>query len=365
MKVPFVDLVSQYQGIRNQILPVMENIMGKAQFIMGEDVTQFEREFAEFCTTKYAIGVDSGTSALELALRAFDIGTGDEVITVANTFIATTFAISSTGATPVLVDINPDTYNIDVEKIEGAISERTRAIMPVHLYGQPADMDAILNIAKKHELLVIEDACQAHGAKYKGILAGSMGNAAAFSFYPGKNLGAFGDGGMVVTNDAKIAGKLELLRDYGQKEKYHHLIKGYNRRLDTLQAGVLRTKLSYLKEWNESRRRHASRYNELLQDSQATLPVNADFAESVYHLYVIRVPNRNEMLSFLQQNGISVGIHYPIPIHLQPAYKDLGYQKGDFPVTERYADEILSLPMFPELNDDQITYITNVLMEFR
>ncbi len=365
MKVPFVDLVSQYQGIRNQILPVMENIMGKAQFIMGEDVTLFEQEFAEFCTTKYAIGVDSGTSALELALRAFDIGAGDEVITVANTFIATTFAISSTGATPVLVDINPDTYNIDVEKIEGAISERTRAIMPVHLYGQPADMDAILNIAKKHELLVIEDACQAHGAKYKGTLAGSMGNAAAFSFYPGKNLGAYGDGGMVVTNDAKIAGKLELLHDYGQKEKYHHLIKGYNHRLDTLQAVVLRIKLNYLKEWNELRRRHASRYNELLQDSQATLPVNADFAESVYHLYVIRVPNRNEMLSFLQQNGISVGIHYPIPIHLQPAYKDLGYQKGDFPVTERYAVEILSLPMFPELNDDQITYITNVLKEFR
>ncbi len=365
MKVPFVDLVSQYKGIRNQILPVMENIMGKAQFIMGEDVTLFEQEFAQFCTSKYAIGVDSGTSALELALLAFEIGAGDEVITVANTFIATTLAISATGATPVLVDINHDTYNIDVEKIENAISERTRAIMPVHLYGQPADMDAILNIAKKHELLVIEDACQAHGAKYKGALAGSMGNAAAFSFYPGKNLGAFGDGGMVVTNDAEIADKIKLLRDYGQKEKYHHLIKGYNRRLDTLQAGVLRTKLSYLNEWNESRRRHASRYNELLQNSHATLPVNADFAESVYHLYVIRVPNRNDMLSYLQQNGISVGIHYPIPIHLQPAYADLGYQKGDFPVTERYADEILSLPMFPELNDDQITYTTNVLKEFR
>ncbi|GJQ59820.1 MAG: DegT/DnrJ/EryC1/StrS family aminotransferase [Candidatus Scalindua sp. AMX11] len=365
MKVPFVDLVSQYQGIRNQILPVIENIMGNAQFIMGEDVTLFEQEFAEFCTTKFAIGVDSGTSALELALRAFDIGTGDEVITVANTFIATALAISSTGATPVLVDINPETYNIDVEKIEGAISEQTRVIMPVHLYGQPADMDAILAIAKEHNLLVIEDACQAHGAKYRNLSVGSIGHAAAFSFYPGKNLGAFGDGGMVVTNDPQIADKLKLLRDYGQKEKYHHLIKGYNRRLDTLQAGVLRTKLRYLNEWNESRRRHASRYNELLQDSKATLPVNADFAEYVYHLFVIRIQHRNEILTYLQQNGISVGIHYPIPIHLQPAYADLGYQEGDFPVTEQYANEILSLPMFPELNDDQINYVTSILKEFK
>ncbi len=365
MKVPFVDLVSQYKELRNQILPAMENIMGKAQFIMGEDVTLFEKEFAELCETQYAVGVDSGTSALELALRAFEISDGDEVITAANTFIATTLAISSAGATPVLVDIHPDTYNIDVEKIEEVITDRTKAIMPVHLYGQPADMDAINRIAKKHKLLVIEDACQAHGAKYKGKPAGSMGDAAAFSFYPGKNLGAYGDGGMVVTNNTKVADGLRLLRDYGQKEKYHHLIKGYNRRLDTLQAAVLRTKLGYLNEWNESRRKNAFKYNELLQDSRAKLPVDADFAGSVYHLYVIRVQNRDEMLSYLHGKGVSAGIHYPIPIHLQTAYNDLGYQKGDFPVTEQFADEILSLPMFPELSEDQINYVAKTLKDYK
>ena len=370
-RINLVDLKAQFKSISREMEEAILRVVHSSYFIGGSEVDAFEAAFARFCGTEYCIGVASGTDALRLALQACGIDKGDEVVTVPNTFVATTEAISLAGGTPVFVDVATDTYTMDPQKLEELITYRmnhskpVKAIIPVHLYGHPAQMDALLDLAARHNFKVIEDACQAHGAKYKGTLAGSMGNAAAFSFYPGKNLGAYGDGGMVVTNDAKIADKLKLLRDYGQKEKYHHLIKGYNRRLDTLQAVVLRIKLNYVKEWNESRRRHALRYNELLQDSQATLPVNADFAESVYHLYVIRVPNRNEMLSFLQQNGISVGIHYPIPIHLQPAYMDLGYQKGDFPVTERYADEILSLPMFPELNDDQITYITNVLMEFR
>ncbi len=364
VKVPFVDLVSQYEKLRNQILPAIENVLDKAQYIMGEDVQVFEIKFAEYCAAKYAVGVDSGTSALELALRAYEIGDGCEVITSANTFIATTLAISNAGAKPVLVDIHPDTYNIDVEKIEEVITDRTKAIMPVHLYGQPADMDAINRIAQKHGLVVIEDACQAHGAKYKNKPIGSIGDAAAFSFYPGKNLGAYGDGGMVVTNNPKIEEKLKLLRDYGQKEKYNHLIKGFNRRLDTVQAAILKTKLNYLNDWNESRKRNALKYSNLLQDTQIGLPFDADFAESVFHLYVIRVKNRDELLSFLHKNGVSAGIHYPIPIHLQIAYKDLGYKKGDFPITEKYADEILSLPMFPELTDEQINFVVGLLKEF-
>ncbi|MCA9734468.1 MAG: DegT/DnrJ/EryC1/StrS family aminotransferase [Deferribacteres bacterium] len=364
MNVPFVDLVSQYQGLKDQIVPAMENIMSKAQFIMGEDVRKFEQEFAEYCTSKFCVGVDSGTSALELALRAFEIGPGDEVITVANTFIATTLAISATGARPVLVDIHPETYNIDVNKIEAAITPKTRAILPVHLYGQPADMDVINTLAKKHKLIVIEDACQAHGARYKGRRTGCLSDAAAFSFYPGKNLGAYGDGGAVVTNDEHVAEKLRLLRDYGQKQKYQHLIKGYNHRLDTLQAAVLRAKLPYLDDWNTARRRCALKYNAALKETALVVPVDANFAESVYHLYVVRVKERDELLSYLQSRGISAGIHYPIPIHLQPAYADLGYKTGDFPVTEHYAREIVSLPMFPELRDEQINYVAEAIMEF-
>ncbi len=364
MKVPFVDLVTQYHGLKEQILPAMENIMGKAQFIMGPDMHLFEEEFATYCTTEHCIAVDSGTSALELVLRAFGIGDGDEVITAANTFIATALAISSAGAKPVLVDLHHETYNIDVLKIESVISPKTRAILPVHLYGQPADMQAINEIAKKHDLIVIEDACQAHGACYKNRRVGSLADAAAFSFYPGKNLGAYGDGGAVVTSNAKIAERVRLLRDYGQKEKYHHTIQGFNHRLDTLQAAVLRAKLGRLDAWNSARRNNAATYNKLLQNSPVTLPVDADFAESVYHLYVIRVPKRDAMLTFLGQKGIGAGIHYPVPIHLQPAYKALGYQIGDFPVTEKYAGEIISLPMFPELNSAQMQAVVEAIEEF-
>lgn len=364
MQIPFVDLVSQYQNLKNQILPAMENVMGKAQFILGEDVGLFEQEFAHYCASKFAISVDSGTSALELILRAYDIGPGDEVITAANTFIATTLAISATGAQPVLVDINPETYNIDAEKIEAAISDKTKVIMPVHLYGQPADMDKINEIAKIHQLVVIEDACQAHGAKYRGQPAGSLGHAAAFSFYPGKNLGAYGDGGAAVTNDEDIAGKIKLLRDYGQKKKYQHLMKGYNHRLDTLQAAVLRIKLPLLNEWNAARRKNAERYGEQLRDMELILPKDADFAESVYHLYVVRVQYRDALLKHLQSAGVSAAIHYPIPIHLQTAYQDLNYKQGDFPITEKYANEIISLPMFPEMGSEQMKYVADTIRSF-
>ncbi|MFC2169330.1 DegT/DnrJ/EryC1/StrS family aminotransferase [Acidobacteriota bacterium] len=364
MKVPFVDLISQYKGLKNQILPAMEHILENAQFILGDDVKQFEKEFAAFCHTRFAIGVDSGTSALELALRALGIGPGDEVITVANTFIATTFAISITGAVPVLVDIYPETCTMDVNKIKEAISERTKAILPVHLYGQMTDMAPILDIAHRHNLAVVEDACQAHGATYKGKIAGSFGDAAAFSFYPGKNLGAYGDGGAVVTSSDEIARRLSLLRNYGQSKKYYHDVQGYNRRLDTLQAAVLRAKLPHLNEWNQARRRHAQQYLTLLKDTNVSLPVEADYVESVYHLFVIRGKNRDDLRDYLREKGIATGIHYPIPIHLQQAYENLGYLRGDFPITEQYANEIISLPMCPELTSDQVMYVCNTIKEF-
>lgn len=354
----------QYRDLQNQILLAVQNIMENAQFILGEDVELFEKEFAEFCETKFAVGVDSGTSALELALRSFGIGIGDEIITAANTFIASTLAISITGAIPVLVDIHPDTYTIDVNSIESSITEHTRAIMPIHLYGQPANMDPILEIAQAHQLSVIEDACQAHGAKYKGKKVGSLGDAAAFSFYPSKNLGAYGDAGMVVTNSENITRSLQLMRNYGQKEKYHHLIQGYNRRLDTIQAAILRIKLGYLKDWNDDRRHHAKLYHEQLRDAAVVLPVEPDYAKSVSHLYVIRSEKRNDLRAFLRKRGVETGIHYPVPIHLQQAYKDLGYKKGDFPVTERYADEVLSLPMYPTLTDVQIKFVCGAIKDF-
>ncbi|MCP3908324.1 MAG: DegT/DnrJ/EryC1/StrS family aminotransferase [Oceanicoccus sp.] len=364
MKVPFVDLITQYRSLENQILPAMQNILEKAQFILGEDVELFEKEFAAFCETEFAVGVDSGTSAIELALRTLGIGEGDEVITTANTFIATALAISYAGARPVLVDADPQTYTIDVSKLEEAITPRTKAIIPVHLYGQPADMDPIMEIAQRRGLKVIEDACQAHGARYKGRRAGSLGHAAAFSFYPAKNLGAYGDGGIIVTGDEQVARSARMLRNYGQREKYKHLMCGFNRRLDTLQAAVLRVKLGYLDDWNNARRRHAGRYKRLLDSTPLALPLEADYAESVYHLYVVRADNREALMDSLQEQGISTGIHYPIPVHLQPAYQDLGYQSGDFPVSERYAKCILSLPMYPELDRDAIVHVANAIKNF-
>jgi len=364
MNVPFVDLRAQYQALASELQQAISAVLERGDFILGEEVRLFEGDFAAYCEAAYAVGVDSGTSALELALRAFGIGSGDEVITVANTFIATVSAIADTGARPVLVDVDPETYNIDVSQMEGAITERTKGVIPVHLYGHPADMDPILEIAQQYGLVVIEDACQAHGAKYKGKRVGSLAHAAVFSFYPAKNLGAYGDGGMVVTNDARVAEVVRMLRHHGQREKYHHILRGYNHRLDTLQAAVLRVKLKYLDEWNAARRGHAQLYNELLADCPVVRPMEADYAEPVYHLYVVRAKNRDRLRTSLHDKGVKTGIHYPIPMHLQPAYRDLGYQKGSFPVTEECAEQVLSLPMYAELTPAQVAYAVEAIVGF-
>ena len=364
LQVPFVDLAAQYSTIADEINETTSRIIQKADFILGREVRLFEEEVAAFSEARYAVGVDSGTSALELALRAYDIGPGDEVITAANSFIASALAISHAGATPVLVDVDPFTHTIDVTGIERAITSRTKAIIPVHLYGHPAHMDPIRKIAEQHGLIVIEDACQAHGARYKGRRAGSLGHAAAFSFYPGKNLGAYGDGGMVVTNDADIRKRLEMLRNYGQEEKYHHLTQGFNRRLDTLQAAVLRVKLKYLEKWNAARRWQAELYHRLLAGTALVLPSEAVGAQSVWHLYVIRTEYRDKLKEYLASRGIAAGIHYPVPIHLQPAYKNLGYKRGSFPVTEQYAQRILSLPMYAELTPELIEYVSKSILTF-
>jgi dTDP-4-amino-4,6-dideoxygalactose transaminase len=364
LKVPFVDLRAQYQALASEMQQVISAVLDRGDFILGEEVGLFEEEFAAYCEAAYAVGIDSGTAALELALRSFGIGPGDEVITSANTFIATVSAIADTGARPVLVDVDPETYNIDVSQMEGAITERTKGVIPVHLYGHPADMDPVLEIAQRYGLVVIEDACQAHGAKYKGKRVGSLAHAAVFSFYPAKNLGAYGDGGMVVTNDARVAEVVQMLRNHGQREKYHHILRGYNHRLDTLQAAVLRVKLKYLDTWNASRRQHAQLYGELLTDSPIVRPAEADYAEPVYHLYVVRVKDRDGLRAYLQDKGIATGIHYPIPVHLQPACRDLGYEKGSFPVTEEYAEQILSLPMYAELTHALMEYTAKAIWDF-
>lgn len=363
-QVPFIDLKAQNQALAPEIDMAMATIIHSSAFILGREVSLFEQEFAEYCETDYAVGVDSGTSAIELALHAYGIGVGNEVITAANTFIATALAISYTGATPILVDIDPQTYNMDPDNVLDAITDKTRAIIPVHLYGQPADMDPILDIARRNDLVVIEDACQAHGAKYNERRVGSLGHAAAFSFYPAKNLGAFGDAGMVTTSDEKIVKTLRMLRDVGQSQKYHHELKGFNHRLDALQAAVLRVKLNYLDEWNNGRRQHADLYDQLFEGSGIATPFAADYSEHVYHLYVIRVEDRDVLRSYLSEKQVFTGIHYPIPIHLQPAYQDLGYRRGDFPITETYAGQILSLPMCPDLTPHMIIQVSELVKQY-
>jgi dTDP-4-amino-4,6-dideoxygalactose transaminase len=348
LRIPFVDLSAQHTALHDEIVAAMDRVLRGADFILGSELDAFERDFASYCGCAYAIGVDSGTSALELALRAYRVGAGDEVILPANTFIATALAVSGVGARPVLVDIDPATHLLDVGRVEDAITPRTRAIIPVHLFGQPAPMDRILDIARRRGLVVIEDACQAHGARYHGRRTGSLGDAAAFSFYPSKNLGACGDGGIVVTNDGDTAKALWLLRNYGQTQKYLHLVRGFNRRLDTLQAAVLRIKLTHLDAWNDCRRTRAALYTQRLDHAVAT-PVVADGAESVWHLYVIETRAREALQARLADAGIGSGIHYPTPIHLQPAYRDLGYRPGSFPIAERAAQHMLSLPMYAEL----------------
>ncbi|MEK6288477.1 MAG: DegT/DnrJ/EryC1/StrS family aminotransferase [Acidobacteriota bacterium] len=363
--VPFVDLKAQYQTIAGQVDEAMRRVVADADFILGRDVALFEREFADFCEAEYAVGLDSGTSALELALRAHGIGEGDEVITVSHTFVATVAAISYTGALPVLVDVDRDSYNIDAGKIEAAITPRTKALVPVHLYGQPADLDLILAIARKHNLVVIEDACQAHGARYKGKRVGALGDAGCFSFYPGKNLGAYGDAGMVVTNKKEIAERITLLRNYGQPQKYRHVMMGYNRRLDSLQAAVLRVKLPLLDEWNASRQRAARLYNELLEDAEGIrTPYAAEESSHAYHLYVVQHAQRERLMSYLHEQGVSAGLHYPIPVHLQPCYEDLGLRSGSLPVSEAVSSRVISLPMFAEITAEQIEYVCDHVKKF-
>jgi dTDP-4-amino-4,6-dideoxygalactose transaminase len=364
VNVPFVDLKAQYHSIAADIDRAITGVIANTSFILGPEVSSFEAEFANFCESDYCVGLDSGTSALELALRAYDIGPGDEVITVANTFIATVSAISFTGAQPVLVDALPETYTIDVAAVERAITASTRAIIPVHLYGQVADMEPLLSLARDYGIPVIEDACQAHGADYRGRRVGSSGNIACFSFYPGKNLGAYGDAGALTTNDPAIAERVRMLRDYGQTRKYHHEFIGYNRRLDAIQAAILRAKLPHLNDWNAARLRHASLYTALLADTSVITPSIHKVGSHVFHLYVIRTTNRDGLQAHLQDRGIATGIHYPIPVHLQRAYANHGYRQGDFPVTEQHAEEILSLPMYPELTRHQIEYVANAVREF-
>jgi dTDP-4-amino-4,6-dideoxygalactose transaminase len=359
--VPFVDLKAQYRDIESDVVAALASVMQSASFVMGPDVAAFEQDFARYAGAPHCIGVESGTAALKLAMQACGIGPGDEVIMPANTYIACAFAVSQLGATPAFVDMNDDDYEIDVAQIERAITPRTKAIMPVHLYGQMADVEAVCALARAHDLKVIEDASQAHGAALRGRRAGTFGDVAAFSFYPSKNLGAYGDAGGILTADDELADRIRLLRDFGQRHKHEHLVVGDNCRLDTLQAAVLRVKLPRLDGWNERRRRAARRYDECLAEAGFPPPSRHTEEGHVYHLYVVRVAERERVVSALLDQGIHTGIHYPIPIHLQEAYRYLGVPKGSFPRTERAAETILSLPMFPELTDAQIDRVVTAL----
>lgn len=360
--IPLVDLQAQYRAIKDEVRTAIDQVLESGQFVLGPELSAFEAEFAVHGHARSAIGVNSGTSALHLALLAADIGPGDEVITVPFTFAATAAAIEYVGARPVFVDIDPTTFTMDPTQLEQAITERTKAILPVHLYGQAADMDPILEIAAQHDLIVIEDAAQAHGAEYKGQRVGALGDMGCFSFYPGKNLGAYGEGGMVVTNHAHFDAKLRMLRNWGQETKYLHAIRGFNYRLETLQAAILRVKLRYLESWTEARRYHAEAYNAILADSGIDTPIALPDRRHVYHIYAVRVANRDAVHEALHAQGIHSGIHYPIPVHLQPAYADLGYRAGDFPHSERAAQEVLSLPLYPELTHEQIETVCETLM---
>lgn len=365
MNIPLVDLTRQYKQIKYEIDNKIQDVLESGIFILGENVRLFEKEFARFCDVKYGIAVASGSDALTLSIEALGINKGDEVIAPANTFIATVDAISHSQATPVLVDIDPETYNIDPEKIEENINDKTKAIIPVHLYGHPANMDPIMEIANSRGLHVIEDACQAHGAEYKCSKVGGFGDCACFSFYPSKNLGAYGDGGMVVTNNERIADRIKALRNYGETKKYQHSLIGYNSRLDEIQAAILRVKLKHLHEWIRARREKAKNYSQLLHEiSEVTGPIEKNYAKHVYHLYVVRSNKRDALREWLHLKGVSTQIHYPIAIHLQKAYEHLALKEGDYPRTEQCAKEALSLPMFPELTLQEIEYIHQNIKSF-
>lgn len=356
MKVPFVDLQTQYLALRDEVLPAVDQVFTSTAFILGDDVTRFEKEFAAFCGAREAVGVATGCDALLWALKACGIGPGDEVITAGNSYIATALAITAAGARPVLVDCQPDSYTIDPDAVRAALTPRTRALIPVHLYGQAADMDPLHALAQAHGLVVIEDAAQAHGATYHGRPCGTLGRVGCFSFYPGKNLGAYGDGGAVTTDDPAVAQQVRMLRNYGQSKKYYHDVAGWNSRLDTVQAAILRIKLRHLADWNEARRRHAARYREQLAGLPLTLPGEMPGNRHVYHLFVVQVDQREAFMDYLARRDVHCGIHYPVPIHQQAAYRELGYQPGALPVTERIAPRLVSLPMYPELTGEQVDY---------
>ena len=354
VRVPYLDLKAQYQSIKPEIDAAIARVLESGQFVLGSEVAAFEQDFASYCASSECIAVNSGTSALHLALLAAGVGVGDEVITTPFTFVASIASILYASARPVLVDIDPESFTIDPAAIEAAITPRTRAIMPVHLYGQSADMDPILEIAKKHNLVVIEDAAQAHGAKYKGRAVGSIGDMGCFSFYPGKNLGAYGEGGAITTSNPEYARKIRLLRDWGQDRKYHHALRGFNYRMEGFQGAILRVKLAHLEKWTEARRSIVGKYNEILADCDVETPKEMPWARHVYHVYTLRSTERDALQSALTAEGIQTGIHYPVPAHLQPAYSDLGYGPGAFPRAEAIAHEVISLPLYPELSFDQV-----------
>lgn len=371
MKVPFLNLSAQYFTIQREINEAIQQVLDHTAFAGGSFVSAFERDFAEFCGCRYCVGVGTGTEAIWLALLALGVGPGDEVITVPNSFIATAEAVSFCGATPVFVDVDEYTYTMDPQKLydylkirnqNGATRKKIKGIIPVHLFGQTADMDPILEIARDQELFLVEDACQAHGALYKGQPAGSLGDIGCFSFYPGKNLGAYGEAGAITTNDKAAMEKISMLRDHGQSQKYHHSMVGWNARMDGFQGAVLGVKLRYLRRWNQARRRNANLYRIFLRDTDnILLPYEADYAKHVYHIYAIRAENRNELIRSLAEKNIHCGIHYPIPIHLTAAYRFLGYRLNSFPVAEEQAQQFISLPLYPEMNGTHIEYVAGEL----
>lgn len=363
-QIPYFDLPAQIRGIRKDLDAAIARTLDNCSFCLGPDVAQFERDFAQFLGAKHCVGFNSGTSALHVAMLLLGIGPGDEVITTPFTFVATSWAISYVGAKPVYVDIDDATFNLDPELIEKAVTPRTKAVMPVHLYGQPFDIDSILAVCKKHKLPLVEDAAQAHGAKYKGKIVGAFGEMSCFSFYPGKNLGACGEGGALVTNNAAFDQRARALREHGSSVRYYHDEVGYNYRMEGIQGAVLGVKLKHLAGWTAERRRVAHRYHELLADTPLQLPREAGYAESVYHLYVVRHPRRDELKKHLEANGVGCALHYPLPLHLQKCYANLGYKAGDFPIAEKAARECLSLPIYPELTDAQLQRVAEVIKDF-
>lgn len=358
--IKFVDLGRQYESVKPEVDAALQKVLDTTAFVLGPNVQRFEGEFAAYCSAHYCIGVANGTDALTIALEAMGVSHGDEVIVPANTFIATALAVSHVGARVVPVDVDPVTKLITAEQVEPAITERTKAVIPVHLFGKPVDMDPLLVLCRDRGILVLEDGCQAHGARYKGRRVGALGDAAAFSFYPGKNLGAYGDGGAITTSDATLADRIRLIRDLGQKQKYVHVIKGRNSRLDALQAAILSAKLPHLDSWNERRRAHAARYDQLF--AERGIATNSQSSgESVQHLYCIAVDNREDLMKVLDDRGIGCGIHYPTPIHLHEAYRELGFMEGAFPVSERWSNQTLSLPMFAELTDAEVDEVVDTV----